>query len=260
MIESIESMNRHHHEFTKYVEEMRAMSNTNMLRELSNIRSMPIEEIISSDIFYINEPAEMLHPSYINKLEEFGVISRTNGRPIFNGRYAIPIKNMNGQVINLVGYDKDADERYVYGTAKYYHRRDTLYGLENMEYAIDLGYAIITEGITDTIRVRSLGYKNCFARCGTHGSGVMSRQLNRLRYGVIKIPDRDSAGQRALQRWKCNRSIVLNTYIAYKDIDQMCVDEKNVEAVKGYIDVCVDWITMREHRGYVTKEEVVTMM
>jgi len=258
--QEVEKMDIFHHEYTKYVEEMRALSNKNMLREFAEVRQMPIQEVINSDIFYINEPAEMLNPSYMHRLEDFGVISKTNKRPIFNGRYAIPIKNSYGQVINLVGYDKQADERYVYATSKYYQRRDTFYGLENMEYAIELGYAIITEGITDTIRVRSLGYKNCFARCGTHGSGVMDRQLNRLRYGVIKIPDRDSAGQRALQKWRCNRSIVLNTYIKYKDIDQMCVEEQNREIVKSYIDACIDWVTQREHRGYVTTEEIITML
>lgn len=247
-------------QLTEYTYMLKDRAGDKNLDKLSEIRVLPIDIIKKSDIFYIGDAAEMLIPSYISKIEGFGVISPTNKKPIFHDRYVIPIKDINGNIINLVGYSKDANERYVYGTSKYYRRRDTLYGLENLELAYDMGYAIITEGITDTIRLRSLGYINTFAMCGTHKSQFIFKQLNRCKHGIIRIPDRDKAGQSALKKWDCNRHITLNTFINYKDIDEMCRDsEQNIEWVKSYIDICINWILMSEHRGYKTACEIVTM-
>lgn len=246
---------------TDYTMELKDRAGDKMLDYLSELRSFPIDILKALDIFYIGDATEMLIPSYLGMVEDFGVISPTNKKPIFHNRFVIPIKDTDGKVVNLVGYSKEADERYVYGTAKYYRRRDTLYGLEDIGLAYDYGYAIVTEGITDTIRIRSLGFKNSYAMCGTHGSTSILRQLNRCKYGVIKIPDRDSAGQKALKKWKCKRSITLNTYIKYKDIDEMCADDKdNIELVMEYINICIDWIKLVEHKGFKTADEVVTML
>ena len=175
-----------------------------MLVDFANMRSFSIDTVKEAGIFYIGDATEMLLPSYIDKVEKFGVISPTNKKPIFHDRFVIPILDTDGKVLNLVGYSKNANERYVYGTAQYYRRRETMYGLENLEMAYDLGYAILTEGITDAIRMRDLGYKNTFANCGTHNSEFIIKQLNRCRHGVIKIPDRDEAGNRANKKWKCH--------------------------------------------------------
>ena len=256
----IKEMQKYTDEFTAYVNELRQRAGDKMLDYFAELRHFPREVIDEQKIFYIGDATEMLLPDYIDKLESFGVISPTNKKPIFHSRFVMPIMDINGKILNLVGYSKEANERYVYGTAKYYRRRDTLYGLENLDLAYKLGYAIITEGITDTIRVRSLGYKNCFANCGTHNADFAMKQLNRCRYGVIKIPDRDEAGQRAVKKWVCNRSITLNTFIKYKDIDAMCYDgEENIEWVKEYIDACIDWIKQSEQHGTPCASKIVTI-
>lgn len=257
----IENMNRYTAELTDYVNELKARAGDKNLEYFSELRDLPLDIIKESDIFYIGDATEMLLPSYLGKVEDFGVISPNNKKPIFHNRFVIPIKDINGNILNLVGYSKEADERYIYGTAKYYRRRSTLYGLENLNLAYDLGYAIITEGITDTIRVRSLGFKNTFAMCGTHKSDFIMNQLNRCSKGVIKIPDRDSAGQRASKNWKCNRSITLNIFVEYKDIDELCYkSEENREWAIEYLDICTDWITSGENRGYQGASEVITML
>jgi DNA primase len=253
-------MQEYNKRLTEYTKMLQQRAGDNMLEQFSIMRKMPLDIVKKSDIFYIGDATEMLLPQFLDEVEDFGVISPTNKKPIFHNRYVMPIKDNKGYVQNLVGYSKEADERYVYGTARYYRRRDTWYGLENLDIAYELGYAIITEGITDTIRVRSLGYPNTFARCGTHGSEFMMRQLNRCKYGVIKIPDRDAAGKRAAKNWKSYRGITLNTFIKYKDIDEMCADsEENIETVKEYIDICIDWIVTQEHHGYNAQNEEVTM-
>lgn len=258
--EALANYHKYTDELTEYTMTLRERADKNRLAYFAELRNFPMDIIEKSDIFFIEDATEMLIPKYLGKVEDFGVISPTNKKPIFHNRFVIPIKDTNGNVLNLVGYSKEADERYVYGTAKYYRRRETMYGLENLPLAYEMGYAIVTEGITDTIRVRGLGYPNCFAMCGTHKSEFIMKQLNRCRYGVIKIPDRDAAGQRALKGWKSYRGVTLNTFIAYKDIDEMCKDnDENKEVVKDYLDACIDWIKTQEHRGCTGQNEVVTM-
>ena len=246
--------------YTDATRELQMRSDASKLKDFAEMRNMPIEIVKYSDIFYIGDATEMLLPSYLGQVEDFGVISPTNKKPIFHDRYVMPIKDIHGKILNLVGYSKDANERYVYGTARYYRRRETMYGLENLLKAYELGYAILTEGITDAIRLRSLGYLNSFANCGTHKSDFIMKQLNRCRYGVIKVPDRDAAGRKAYKSWECNRSITLNVFIAYKDVDEMCKEsEENQEIVKEYMDICIDWIKMAEHHGRSNISEVVTI-
>lgn len=257
---TIENMDKFHSIFTEYVKALKQRSDKEKIKEFSELRKMPIEEVESSNIFYINDSSEMLLPKYLNMLEDFGVISNTNHKPIFHNRWIIPIYNSEGKVQNLVGYSPYADERYIYGTAKYYRRRETLYGLENLHLAYELGYAILTEGITDTIRVRSLGYKNCFAMCGTHKSEFIMTQLNRCKYGIIRIPDRDTAGKETKKHWITNRYITLNTNLKYKDSDEMAKDENNREWFKNYINACIDWLKQREHLGLKCPTIETTMM
>ena len=257
----IESKERYERRLTEYVSELTERSRKEALDRFAEGRRFPIEAVQQAGIFYIGEMAEMLIPRYLDELYEFGVISPTNRKPIFHNRYIIPIKNENGLVQNLVGYSHEANERYIYGTALYYNRRETLWGLENLELAYDLGYAIITEGITDAIRLRSMGYMNTFATCGTHKSEFIMRQLNRCRHGIIRIPDRDDAGIRALKNWECNRHLTVYINFAYKDVDEMCAEsDENREWFNDYMRDCINWITSEEHRGHKSLCESITIL
>lgn len=246
--------------FTSYVEELRQRSNKSRLNDFAVMRDFPLETVEECGIFYVGEMSEMLLPKYMDTVDEFGVISNTNKKPIFKNRYAIPILTEDGKVENLVGYSKEADERYLYGTARYYRRRDTYWGLENINLAYELGYAIITEGITDAIRIRSLGFKNAFARCGTHDSDEMLEMMNRCRYGVIEIPDRDLAGLKALKKWDYLRSVTMFIPVQYKDVDSCCYkNEENKELIKEALNQLINWLVTEEHRGKKFPKEEVTV-
>lgn len=249
MISLIEEKRAYERLLTQYTDALRKRSNADKLKEMAEFRHIPLEALEEAEIFYIGNMAEMLLPNYFDKISSFGIISNTNKKPIFNERWVIPIKNTDGFVENLVGYSPSADERYIYGTAKYYRRRETLYGLENLELAYDMGYAVLTEGITDTIRLRSLGIKNCFAMCGTHESEFIMQQLNRCRYGLIRIPDRDAPGKLTEKHWKTNRYITLHTSIMYKDSDEMLRNDENIDIFMEYFNGCVEYITSQPHKG-----------
>lgn len=246
---------------TAYVTELQQRSSKDKLKEFAEFRDFKLDTVEKLGIFYIGEMAEMLLPNYIDEIQHLGVISETNYKPIFRDRWVIPIKNEDGLVRNLVGYSPNADERYIYGTSRYYRRRETLYGLENIKLAYDMGYAILTEGITDTIRMRDLGYPNTFAMCGTWRSDTNLRMLDRCKYGIIRIPDRDDAGLRALKGWNYKRHVTVMINLQYKDVDEMCKNsEENKEWLREYMYDCINWIKTVEHNGQRCLSEEVTIL
>mgnify|MGYP003291626246 CR=1 FL=1 len=273
----LQIMREYINDLTDYVNDLRERAGDRMLDYFAELRQFPREVIDEQRIFYIGDATEMLLPMYLDKLENLkksldekrnNVSDKQNDlknklnalKNNNNNRFVMPIMDIDGKILNLVGYSKEANERYVYGTAKYYRRRETMYGLENLPLAYELGYAIVTEGITDAVRLRSLGYKNTFAMCGTHKSEFIMKQLNRCRYGVLRVPDRDEAGQKAVKRWECNRHITLNTFVAYKDIDEMCsASPDNKDWVQAYINECINWLKQKEHQGLKCACENITM-
>jgi len=247
--------------FTDYVNSLRSRSDKSKLQVLSDIRGISVKQLEEEGVFYIGDMVEMLLPNYLNKLKEFGVISNVNNKPIFHDRWVFPIKTVDGRVMNLVGYSPDSNERYIYGTGMYYRRNDVMYGLENLHLAYELGYAIYVEGITDAISIRDLGYKNTFAACGTRESEIKMKLLNRCRYGIIRIPDRDVAGDLTRKHWVTNRYVTLNVPMIYKDADEtihpkdasgkvdMEKSKENEEWFKRYLDGCIEWLLRQEHLG-----------
>lgn len=246
---------------TDYYYKLFKRANETKAEEFAAFRKFSVNTVKECGIFYVGDMSELLLPEYIDEVSSFGVISPANNMPIFNNRWVIPIKSPDGKIQNFVGYSPSADERYIYGTAKYYQRRETLWGLENLKLAYDLGYAFVTEGITDAIRLRDMGYKNSFARCGTHSSKFIDKQLNRCRHGIIWVPDRDDAGLRAAKGWKCNRSATLYISFKYKDIDELCRESiENQDWAKEYLDACADWIKSDVHNGKASLNEKITML
>lgn len=235
---------------TSYAKELYDRADKLKIEELSKLRNIPVSILEEAGVFYIERQSELLLPRYIDDLKDFGVISSANNRPIYNNRWIFPIKNAEGKVINFVGYSNLEDERYVYATGKYYSRTDVLYGLENIREAYKLGYAILTEGITDSLAVRGLGHKNVLAWCGTSSSDFKIKQLNRCRHGIIRVPDRDIPGARMKKVWNFNRYYTLVTMAGFKDSAEMLSQgEEYREHYKACLDISIDWILREEHRG-----------
>lgn len=239
---------------TDYVRILQEVGNKDKIKELAEKRNMPIDILEKHGIFYVNNMAEMIIPKYINDIDDFGVISPTNKKPIYSDRWVIPIKNEYGEVRSLVGYSDTADESYVFGKAKYYLRKECLFGLENIEEAYEKGYAILVEGIMDAIRLRSIGYTNTFATCGAHELVDTINILNRPAYGVIRIPDRDKAGLTTKKLWSTKRYITLNVGLKYKDPDEMLRYDENTKIFTIYLNECIRRILIEPHRGHEYKE------
>lgn len=236
--QALKDMREHCERFTEYVNYIFERSDKDALQELATLRQFSLETLLAQKVFYVPKSgASLMVPKFQEHLREFGVLSDKN-KPVFYNRWVFPIFNAQGQVVNLVGYSPTAKDRYLYGRTPYYDRRNTLYGLERLHLVEEMGYALITEGITDTVRLRDMGFLNTYAMCGTGNSTFIYGQINRrASKGVIKIPDRDEPGQRALRNWKFDSSITLWVDPQYKDIDELCKKHPDgVNAVKRAIN------------------------
>lgn len=265
-------------EYAEYVNIIRELSwaqHHDKMLELVERRGIPMEILKEHEVFYIHTYQELMVPQFIDRLESFGLINELNHMPIFHERWIIPIKDFDGNIINLVGYSPDVDNRYLYGTAKYYDRKNDMFGMENYKTAYELGWAIYVEGITDCMALRSLGFKNVFASCGTMTSDIKMRHLNQLKHGIIFIKDRDRAGE-TTKHWRVNCCVYLAISIEtrFKDIDDYINKDYNLETGEKYIlgpqseirieraanvtytiEAAVEWLkTQGEHSKVITKD------
>lgn len=224
-------------EYVKVIQELSWQQHQDKMLELVERRGIPMETLKEHGIFYIHSYQELMVPQFIEKLEKFGLINELNNMPIFHERWIIPIKDFDGNIINLVGYSPDVDNRYLYGNAKYYDRKNDMFGMENYKTAYELGWAVYVEGITDCLALRSLGYKNVFASCGTMSSDIKMRHLNQLKHGIIFITDRDKAGQNTLKHWRTNCCVYLaiNIETRFKDIDDYINKDYDPDTGEKYI-------------------------
>lgn len=263
-------------EYVKIVREHSWEQHPDKLLELVERRGIPLETIKEHEIFYIQTYQELMVPQFIDRLEKFGLINELNHMPIFHERWIIPIKDFDGNIINLVGYSPDVDNRYLYGNAKYYDRKNDMFGMENYKTAYELGWAIYVEGITDCIAMRSLGFKNVFASCGTMVSDIKMRHLNQIKHGIIFITDRDKAGQNTLKHWRINCCVYLAISIEtrFKDIDDYInkdydpetgtkiilgplssIRTERAENIRFTIDAAVSWLKLQgEHSKTIMKD------
>lgn len=266
-------------EYAEYVRIIRDMSwqqYPGKLLELVERRGIPLETLQEHEIFYIHTYQELMVPQFIDKLESFGLINELNHMPIFHERWVIPIKDFDGNIINLVGYSPDVDNRYLYGNAKYYDRKNDMFGMENYKETYEIGWALYVEGITDCLALRSLGFKNVFASCGTMTSDIKMRHLNMLKHGVIFITDRDKAGQNTLKHWRINCAVYLAISIEtrFKDIDDYinkdydpetgmkiilgplsAIRVERAESVRLTVEAAANWLKLQgEHPNVIQKD------
>jgi DNA primase len=122
-----------------------------------------------------------------------------------------------------------------------------IYGLENLNYAYKKGWAILTEGISDTWALRQFGFKNVFGNCGVEFSDFKKEQLSRLKCGLIQIPDRDKPGLKLLKQTNIDKKVSLFVPIRYKDAAETV--ENGVD-MTGVLSQVGEWL---ESKGILLK-------
>lgn len=243
-------------EYHSFMVEQSSVKHPDKLQELADKRHFDVELLHELGVFYVGDMVEMLHPNFIDVVKELGVISETNNMPIFNDRYVIPIKDVSGNIINFVGYTWKSDVRYVYGTGKYYERAEDFFGAEEFSTAMEMGWAVVVEGITDKIALNNAGIKNAFAMCGTARSDEKMWTLSLLDYGVIFIHDRDKAGDETRNHWVVPRYAKIDICGNVKDIDEYLngpeTEEERLECknwLHSTVNDAVNWLKQGRCRG-----------
>lgn len=149
-----------------------------------------IEKMVTvGEICYLPETFNIFLLSQDSDLALF-----SNGKFILSGMYIIPIKDMLGNVLALVGWAKG--QKYITTPSKYFVRSTLLFGLEQLKYLGTGKNVFLVEGIFDALAVRSLGLP-CFAEMGIKSSNK-NRVLYKLFGKITAIPDSDVQGRKRI--------------------------------------------------------------
>ena len=156
-----------------------------------------------------------------DQFSDFGLVKNNNF--ILRNRYIFPVKDMLGNVLALIGWYPD-EKKYITTPSRLYSTNGLFFGMEQLRTG-QIKNAVITEGIFDSLAVRSCGY-NSFAQMGIITSEVKTTLYGVLGRRLLAIPDNDISGRRVVQqdRWHMPKgSSYMNwtTNKNIKDIDDL---------------------------------------
>lgn len=133
--------------------------------------------------------------------EDLGLtVKSKNGDDFFllSGRYVIPIRDMAGNIVAMVGWNNDS-KKYITTSSAYFSKNTMFFGLENIPYIghKEASGIFIVEGIFDRLAVEAAG-GIAFATMGIN-SDAKKRILFSLMGRVVGIPDTDSEGLKVIK-------------------------------------------------------------
>lgn len=134
---------------------------------------------------------------------ELGFYSQ-KGNLLLNGRYIIPVQSVNGDLVSLIGYYPDF-KKYITLATPFFSKECMFF---NFKQAYELswgsynGFVIVVEGIFDCLSLRAAGLP-CMATMGASVSSIKGELLKLFRK-VLGIPDDDTTGRKALNRYGKN--------------------------------------------------------
>ena len=188
--------------------------------------------------------------------------SRENGDGFydsFRNRLMFPIHDKMGNIIAFGArkIDEEDEPKYLNSSdTPVFHKSTTLYGLYQASRSIQQkGFALVTEGYTDTIACHQGGMTNAVAALGTAFTRDHAEEIRRLCDRVVLLFDGDDAGQRAADRAIDRLTEVfffaqmdvsmasLSKYTTAKDPDELlkqeggrAILEKAIDNATGLID------------------------
>lgn len=123
-------------------------------------------------------------------------LSTPGGAFLLMGRYIVPVRDMLGNIIAMIGWYNQEDKKYVTTPSKLFSKECLFFGMEQFKDGIGKKF-IIVEGIFDSISVRSLGFR-CVAMMGITPSRY-KEELYNLFGNILAIPDNDKEGRKVVQ-------------------------------------------------------------
>lgn len=120
-----------------------------------------------------------------------------SGMFLLSGRYILPVRDMIGNIIALIGWYPQEDKKYVTTPSKLFSKECLFFGMEQFKDGIGKPFVVV-EGIFDSISVRSLGVR-CIAMMGITPSRYKTELFN-LVGKMLAIPDNDKEGRKVIQK------------------------------------------------------------
>ena len=164
-------------------------------------RELPISVAIDSDAFAIDENTLVGSIPEWMRTEALGIV-RKNFIPMA-GRCIFPVKDVKGTIAGFIGWDPFEKPKYL-DSRNYGYRANfaTVHGMEKMpEYYTNNKPVIITEGMMDTLYLRSKGFQ-ALATLGSYLTPYVRVILSRLGSRCIMIPDNDPTGDKYVAQIK----------------------------------------------------------
>lgn len=134
-----------------------------------------------------------------NRAYDLGLLSQS-ANFLLGGRYIIPIRDIRGNLLSLVGYFPDK-KKYITTPSHFFSKDVLFFNLDNayrLSWSEYGGVVFLVEGMFDCLSMRSIGLP-CIATMGST-VGRSKCAILKLFKKVIYIPDNDDVGRRALNR------------------------------------------------------------
>lgn len=182
------------------------------------------------------------------KFKDLALFSE-EGNFLLNERYIIPVRDMLGNIIALIGWYPDR-KKYITTPSKFFSKDCLFFGLEQLnKTGVGKDYFVV-EGIFDSLHLRALGYNSVACM------GITVSRVKELLYGlfrkVVAIPDNDNQGRGVLKgdkwgipqngsylRWSGKLKFDMDTEaIDIKDIDRLCSLFEEA-STKEMLDACI---------------------
>lgn len=182
------------------------------------------------------------------KFKDLALFSE-EGHFLLNERYIIPVRDMLGNIIALIGWYPDR-KKYITTPSKFFSKDCLFFGLEQIrKTGLGKDYFVV-EGIFDSLHLRALGYNSVACM------GITVSRVKELLFGLFKkvvaIPDNDTQGRRVLKndlwgiprngsylRWSGKLEFETDTEaIDIKDIDRFCSLFEE-DSIKELLDSCI---------------------
>lgn len=192
-----------------------------------------------SECFFIDEDFEYAELPDEFKPESLGLCRGRN--IIYAGRLVYPVKDVDGNVMGLCGWDKFDKPKYLDSKNNGYKAKDTtLYGMENLrEYYSSNRSVFLFEGIPCCNYARSKGHQ-ALSSLGSNLTTYVVQILKRFGPRLIVVPDSDEAGHKfAMQvRRYLPEATVLNCRLDKDLDDSRKIDEQGVLEDLRNLDLC----------------------
>lgn len=181
-----------------------------------------------------------------DEAKKYGYVTGT-GNFLLDDRFVIPVRDIENNIVTMIGYYPDR-KKYITVPTPFFSKEIMFFNIEDAyirSWEDYDGVVFLVEGIFDCLSLRAIGLP-AIATMGSDVSGA-KRELLKLFRRVIYIPDNDTVGRRALNRydkkygWRVPSNAVGVRISGKVDFNEEGEhDEKKIFRVKD-IDNLVSW-------------------